>query len=172
MRAESNRQGGIAGGVFIGACAGVLAIGLAATALADDPVPAGGIVPHAQALDEGSRCGSVVIRHCRVRRQAAAPGAEDTPAARAGAPAEWEAVQMAGPDSDEIVVSGERIRDPALKEVFDRAFGAPLAARGMHTRSAVAGARCTTVEGSGATMCSNGGNSLPALQNPLTDWTF
>lgn len=81
-------------------------------------------------------------------------------------------VQFAGPDSDEIVVNGQKIRDPGVREVFERTFGSPLSSTGMRTRRGVAGARCTTVAASGATLCSNGGNSPPALENPLSDWTF
>ena len=152
------------------ASAVLLALGTATGAWAgetppDEPVqatsPAGStMLAEASFAARGARCGSVVVRHCR------------RPMVDKAAPGEWEMVQFAGPDSDEIVVNGQRIRDPGIREVFNRAFGSPLAASGMHTRVAGAGARCTSLEATGATLCSNGGNKLPALENPLTDWTF
>jgi hypothetical protein len=126
----------------------------------------------AQQAAQGARCGSVVIRHCRRRRETASMVLDPALSGRNGAPMQWEVVQFGGPDNDDIVVNGERIRDPTIQEVFERTFGSPLGSTAMMTRNGVAGARCTTIARSGATLCSNGGGGLPALDNPLTDWTF
>lgn len=152
------------------ACAALLVMGLVSVAGASEApadesaqgaLPAAGMkLVEARAAAHGARCGSVVIRHC------------PQPETDKAAPDEWQMVQFAGPDSDEIVVNGQRIRNPGVREVFERTFGSPLGSAGMRTRVGAAGARCTTVAASGATLCSNGGNSLPALDNPLTDWTF
>ena len=137
-----------------------------------DPTPGMLSGKHVRELAEGVRCGSVVIRHCRLRRETSSMVLDPSLRGRNGAPMQWEVVQFGGPDNDEIVVNGERIRDPGLYEVFVRAFGAPAGSDGMLTRTAAGGARCTVVERSGATLCSNPGSGLPALDNPLTDWTF
>lgn len=141
-----------------GARAALLALGLASVAGAVEAPADESPLPARPAA--GAPCGSVVIRHC------------PRPVEEKKAPGEWEMVQFAGPDSDEIVVNGQRIRDPGVREVFDRAFGSPLTSAGMRTRVGSAGARCTTVQATGATLCSNGGSKLPALDNSLTDWTF
>jgi len=161
------------GRVLGGAAAGVLALALALPVQAAPDAPAAtGISAPAHESAEGSRCGSIVIRHCRRRRETSATVLDPSLSGRNGAPMQWEVVQYGGPDNDEIYVSGERIRDPAMKEVFDRTFGAPLGSPAMMTRNAGGGARCTTIVRSGAFLCSNGGGGLPALDNPLTDWTF
>jgi hypothetical protein len=123
-------------------------------------------------LAEGARCGSVVIRHCRWRRESSSSVLDPSLRGRNGAPMQWEVVQYGGPDNDEIVVTGERIRDPGIQDVFERTFGTPRASTSMNTRVAAAGARCTVIERTGASLCSNSGAGLPALDNPLTDWTF
>jgi hypothetical protein len=155
--------------------AALLMLGLAPAAPAaqrPDPGATAQASTQAQDVSEGRRCGSVVIRHCRLRRETSDAVIDPALSGRNGAPLQWEIVQFGGPDNDEIVVNGERIRDPGLRAVFDRAFGSPLGSRAMITRPAAAGARCTVIAVSGATLCSNGGNSLPALDNPLADWVF
>jgi len=175
--AVSGRRWPIAGHARRGACAALLAFCLLPAVPADEPLPQqrGQTRDAADPIREmlaGGRCGSVVIRHCRLRRETSAMVLDPGLTGRNGAPMQWEVVQYEGPDSDEIVVNGQSIRDPGLQEVFDRTFGLPLQSRRMLTRTVMAGARCTTVYDSGATLCSNGGNSLPALENPLTDWVF
>jgi len=178
MHLVAARQRGMAGRVLRGACMGLLAFGLLPAVPADEPLPQerGRAKDTAaqirEILEEGGRCGSVVILHCHLRQETSATILDPALTGRNGAPMQWEVVQYGGPDNDEIVVNGQSIRDPGLKEVFDRTFGLPLQPRSMYTRTVVAGARCTTVFGSGATLCSNGGNGLPALENPLTDWVF
>ena len=157
--------------------AAVLAFSLSLPVLADEPLPqdqpaAARGSAHVRDMLEGGRCGSVVIRHCRLHRETSAMVLDPGLTGHNGAPMQWEVVQYAGPDNDEIVVNGLRIRDPGVKEVFDRAFGSPMGGTSMHTSAGAAGARCTTVDRSSATLCSNGGNKLPALDNPLTDWVF
>jgi hypothetical protein len=125
-----------------------------------------------QELVEGARCGSVVIRHCRWRRETSSVVLDPSLRGRNGAPMQWEVVQYGGPDSDEIVVTGERIRDPGIQDVFERTFGTPRASTSMRTQVAASGARCTVIERTGANLCSNAPGGLPALDNPLTDWTF
>lgn len=157
----------------LGALLCALALAPVAAGGAQEPAPASaGTV--AREMTQGAHCGSVVILHCRRRREVSSLVLDPALRGRNGAPMQWEVVQFAGadPDPDEIIVNGERIRDPALKEVFDRAFGAPQDATGMLTRNGAGGARCTTIAGSGASLCSNSGGTLPALENPLTDWTF
>lgn len=174
MNRATDRQWGLARGhapwLLRCGCAVLLAWGLVSPSWAGElppdasaqgaQRPVSGMMAEARIAARGDRCGSVVVQHCR------------RPLVDKAAPEEWEMVQFAGPDSDEIVVNGRRIRDPVIREVFDRAFGSPLPAAGMRTRVAAAGARCTSVNNAGATLCSNGGNNLPALENPLTDWTF
>jgi len=157
----------------------VLAFSLSLPVLADEPLPQPQPQPaaaqgpgHIRDMLEGGRCGSVVIRHCRWRRETSSMVLDPGLTGHNGAPMQWEVVQYAGPDNDEIVVNGQRIRDPGVKEVFDRAFGSPMGGTSMHTSAGAAGARCTTIDRTAATLCSNGGNNLPALDNPLTDWVF
>jgi hypothetical protein len=126
-------------------------------------------------LAEGVRCGSVVIRHCRLRRETASMVLDPKLRGRDGAPMQWEVVQFGGPDNDEIVVNGERIRDPGVREVFERAFGSPAGGSGTRTGYAAGGGLCTVVERSGATVCSNTGGGAPAAgfsTGDWTDWTF
>jgi hypothetical protein len=155
----------------------LLALGLllplpAAQAQAQGQKPSADVSAPAQEVTEGNRCGSVVIRHCRLRRETASVVLDPALSGRNGAPMQWEVVQFGGPDNDEIVVYGERIREPAIKEVFERTFGSPLGYAAMTTRKARGGALCTTIVRSGAIQCSNGGGGLPALDNPLTYWSF
>jgi hypothetical protein len=177
MHAAAARQWGRADACPFRTFAALLALGLSVSVLAGEPLPkerapAGDASVHIREMSEGGRCGSVVMRRCHLRRETSATVLDPGLTARNGAPMQWEVVQYGGPDNDEIVVYGQRIRDLGLKEVFDRTFGLPLQSRSMHTRTVAAGARCTTLDGSSATLCSNGGNRVAALENPLTDWVF
>jgi hypothetical protein len=144
----------------------------AAQALSAAHRPAPDMSAPAREIAAGHRCGSVVIRHCRRRRETSSIVLDPSLSGRNGAPMQWEVVQFSGPDNDDIVVNGERIRDPAVGAVFDRTFGAPLGSPAMLTRRVAAGALCTNIIRSGAILCSNGGGGLLTLDNPLTDWTF
>lgn len=122
----------------------------------------------------GERCGSVVIRHCRLRP--APPSLVVNPQALpVGSPAaKWEAVRSADPENEEIVVSGEAIREADVRTVFDRNLG-PTEPTAMVTRDAIGGARCTTLLRSGATLCSTGGSMVPSglsVPRGWGDWTF
>jgi hypothetical protein len=167
----------VLGSAWVCAAALLLALGLpprllAAQTQVQGQQPSAGVIAPAKETTEGNRCGSVVIRHCHRRRETSSMVLDPALSGRNGAPMQWEVVQFGGPDNDEIVVYGERIREPAIKEVFERTFGSPLGYAAMTTRNARGGARCTTIVRSGAIQCSNGGGGLPALENPLTDWTF
>jgi len=115
------------------------------------------------------KCPSVVMRNCRARF-VADPSAAGTPAVMAGgAPGLWEAVRTADLDSDEILVEEDRIRDPAVREVFERYLRAGPA--GLITRNATGGARCTTIASTGATFCSHPGAGTPSSGLPSTDFS-
>jgi hypothetical protein len=124
-----------------------------------------------QELAEGARCGSVVIRHCRLRRETASMVLDPALRGRNGAPMQWEVVQFGGPDSDEIVITGERIRDPAVEEVFSRNFGPSSRGSALLTRPGLGGSRCTVVPSTGASVCSNSGGESRAVDGRLADWS-
>jgi hypothetical protein len=115
------------------------------------------------------KCASVVIRHCRARF-VADPSAARTPGARPNeAPGRWEAERNADPDSNEILVEENRLRDPAVHEAFERYLRAGPG--GMLTRNATGGARCTTIASTGATFCSHPGAETPSSSLPHTDFS-
>jgi hypothetical protein len=118
----------------------------------------------------GQKCGSVVIRHCQRAADSVVVDPNAPPVGQA--PAQWEANRGIGMDADseEVIVTGERIRDAELNKVFERYLGAPPAS--MVTRKAKGGARCTTITRTGATYCSNSGDVLPGLADPVTQWSF
>lgn len=147
----------------------LVAAGSAATTSvsADDASAAAG----ANAIIASDKCGSLVIRRCRLRTTATMVVDPDLPL-RGISPLQWQQVRSAGPDSEEIVVSGERIREPTPGEVFDRYFGSPLISPGLVSRDAGGGGRCTTIVRTGATLCSNSGNVLPGMGTPVTSFSF
>lgn len=118
----------------------------------------------------GANCGSLVIRNCRLRLPSVL--ADSGQRVLGGAPLQWEAVHIAGPDADEIVVTGERIREAAPSEVFERYLGSPAGSTSLISRAASGGARCTTISRSGATLCSTSGAVLPGMGTPVTSWSF
>ena len=123
-----------------------------------------------QAVGTGVHCGSLVIRNCRLRLPSVL--ADSGERVLGGAPLQWEAVHIAGPDADEIVVTGERIREATPSEVLERYLGTPSGSTSMMTRTAFGGARCTTISRSGATLCSSSGGVLPGMGTPVTTWSF
>jgi len=155
------------GHLTVGALALVLAASVALAASEGD----GGAAPATpEAVATGANCGSLVIRNCRLRLPSVLAGSGEQ--VLGGAPSQWEAVHIAGPDSDEILVTGERIREPTPSEVFERYLGSPAGSTSMITRTALGGARCTTISRSGATLCSSSGGMLPGMGTPVTTWSF
>jgi len=151
--------------------AGVLVLWfVASSALAAAEADGAQAAAKTEAVTTGANCGSLVIRNCRLR----APSVVLDSGQRVlgGAPQQWEAVHVAGPDPDEIVVTGERIREPTPSEVFDRYLGSPTGSTSLISRDAVGGARCTTISRSGATLCSSSGGVLPGMGTPVTSWSF
>jgi len=123
-----------------------------------------------EALASGANCGSLVIRNCRLRAPSVVMPAGQR--VLGGAPLQWEAVHVAGPDPDEIIVTGERIREPTPSEVFDRYLGSPQGSTSLISHDAVGGVRCTMISRSGATLCSSSGGVLPGMGTPVTSWSF
>lgn len=158
------------------AAAGALALGLllgpsAARAQGDGSSAAAQAETGAEVA--AADCGSVVIRNCRVRPRGASVVIDTNQPVLRAAPPQWEAVHAAGPDSEEIVVTGERPREPTPSEVFDRYLGAPVGSMGaLVSRQAAGGARCTTISRSGGTLCSVPGGAMPWMGTPVTSWSF
>jgi len=128
----------------------------------------------ASPVAQSANCRSVVIRYCQPRARTSSVVIDRTPLGLGRAPEQWEAVHAAGPDpdSDEIVIVGERIRQPTPSEVFDRYLGSPAGSTSLISRAAGGGARCTTISRSGATLCSSSGGVLPGMGTPVTTWSF
>ena len=146
-------------------------LGLMSARAADAPaVPDAKAVPSAKAnATAGNKCASVVIRHC-LARFVAEPGADSSSSVKSSStPGHWEAVRNIDPDSDEILVEEERIRDLAVHEVFERYLRAGPAS--LITRNAAGGARCTTIVSTGATLCSHPGAETPSSSLPRTDFS-
>ncbi len=124
----------------------------------------------AEAVTTGANCGSLVIRDCRLRTPSVV--VDSSQHVLAGAPRQWEAVHEAGPDSEEIFVTGERIRGPTPSQVFDRYLGSPQGSTSLISRDAVGGARCTTISRSAGVLCSSSGDVYPGMGTPVTSWSF
>jgi len=150
-----------------GALALMFAMSVALAASEGDAAPAP-VKP--EPVTTGVNCGSLVIRNCRLRLPSVLAGSGQP--VLGGAPLQWEAVHIAGPDADEIVVTGERIREPTASEVFERYLGSPQGSTSLISRPAFGGARCTTISRSGATLCSVSGAVLPGMGTPVTTWSF
>jgi hypothetical protein len=128
--------------------------------------------PKKNTLVPGEKCASVVIRNCRARLvpDPSLPAEDTRPPGRANdAPGRWEAVRGADPDSDDIVVEEDRLRDPTIQEVFERYLGLP--GTGYRTRNIAGGARCTTINSTGATLCTQPANQAPPSSLPHTDFS-
>jgi hypothetical protein len=135
----------------------------AAAVAAPAPVPAPGTV----AIE--AKCSSVVIRNCRARFVPDPVPDGSAPAKSAEVPGRWEAVRVVDADSEEILVEEERLRDPAVRDVFDRYLRTPPAA--YATRNAAGGARCTTIVSTGAKFCSRPGAGTPDTGLPHADFS-
>jgi hypothetical protein len=139
----------------------------AAPATQTKPPPGGAAADRATTV---VKCTSVVIRNCRAQFvvDPAAAGASQQTKGRTP-PGRWEAVRSADPDSDEVLVEEDRLRDPALHEVFESYLGAGPDA--LITRNAAGGARCTTIASTGATFCSHPGTQAPTSSLPHSDFS-
>lgn len=131
--------------------------------------PRAQVAPSAGAGAAGSKCASVVIRNCRARLVSESEGAGQQEGKSGDVTTRWEAVRASDADSDEILIEEQRIRDEAVREVFER-YMHPTAA-GLVTRSAANGARCTTIVSTGATLCSQGGSQTPGMSLPHADFS-
>jgi len=152
----------------------LLLAGSAAVASGGDPGGAVAATTGTNPAAQGGNCGSVVIRHCEPRPHSSSMVIDTERAGLSMAPEQWEAIRAAGPDldSDEIVVVGEREREPTPSEEFDRYLGSPSGPPSLISRDAGGGARCTTISRSGARLCSNSGGVLPGMGTPVTTWSF
>lgn len=118
-------------------------------------------------------CGSVVIRHCQPRAHIASVVVDTTHPSLRQTPVQWETVHEAGPDADDIVVVGARVREPTPTEVFERYLGAHSDSAMLITREASGGARCTTISRGGGTLCSVSGGGIPGgTGTPVVTWSL
>lgn len=163
LRAVSSAVALLLAGLAV--CAPVLAADTPAAA-ANKEGPAANAVT---ATAAPAKCSSVVIRNCRARF-IPDPVAEGSQLPRGGeAPGRWEAVRNTDLDSEEILVEEDRLREPGIREVFERYLGAgPIA---FVTRNALGGARCTTIVSTGVRFCSHPGAETPGSGLPHTDFS-
>ncbi len=138
----------------------------------------------AREILQGQRCGSTVLRTC-LRPAAQDPPAAWAPGPRRIAPREFEEVRRAmADDLYELLISGERIRDPSatallaqrlgqgdpegvVRSVFERNLGAgdERAGRAMETTDWGGGVRCT-VTVYGGELCTDPVNVTPGRVLP------
>jgi hypothetical protein len=156
----------------VGACAiraalAALLAALAAAAQCAEDKPASGAAAATTATS--NKCASVVIRHCRAQFVPdRTPERPDTIKAK-DVPGHWEAVRTTELDSGEILIEEERLRNPAVREVFDRNLRSEPA--GYVTRPGTGGARCTTITSTGATFCSHPGLETPSSGLPHAEFS-
>jgi hypothetical protein len=152
----------------------------ASNAWAQDPAAAGSATPAAslpkdtaaQASVASTRCGSFVIRHCGAGPRRA-PMVIDPDLRRLNRVLyQWAQARFVDPDSDEIVVTSERLPTPTPAEVIEQAIGAQMPSNALVSRDAGNGIRCTTMVRTNRTICSGPGNLLPGEWNPMSDWSF
>jgi hypothetical protein len=87
----------------------------------------------------------------------------DTPVvATPDVPGHWEAVRNAAFDDDEILIEGQSLRTPGIREIFERYLGMSPPEPVFVTHPMRGGGRCTTDTRSGVRVCSHGGNEGPA----------
>jgi hypothetical protein len=105
---------------------------------------------------DGAKCGSTVILRCASEAQRASVAAGAANAAPEGIAAQWQTKRWTGPlGLDEIVITGDRIPEASVREVFERNLGRRVIRRGDFVSSDWgAGRHCTTYLSSGATYCS------------------
>ena len=127
-----------------------------------------GVASAAEETLASAKCGSVVIRHCSPEVAAAA-------AKTRGASAQWQAARwVASSGSDQIVVTGERIRKTPMSSVFERNLGSRNAGNDLVTSDTGPGVRCTVTR-AGRSFCSRTADETPGsvgLQTDWSDWTF
>lgn len=127
--------------------------------------------PSSEVLNQGL-CGSVVERHCHLKYVPNLPVESDTSArASADVPGHWEAVRNTAYDDDEIIIEGQGLHEPSIKEILQRYLGPSGPEPRFVSHPAQAGARCTVDNRTGMRICSHGGDTLPAAPGINTDFS-
>lgn len=155
-----------------GSAIALVAACLAVPALAGAAEPAAR--PGAVVVEQQQSCASVVIRHCRLKF---VPGQHldgDDSHPAVDLPAHWEAVRNATYDTEEIVVEGAAMRDPGVRDIFQRYFGTPVVPHNYVTKAVRGGARCTTDTSTGVRVCSRPGSEgyAPIFGADFSDTVF